>query len=216
MSTFDSPHPRSRSRRRLAAWLAFGAVGLATGAVWATGFATVGEGSTGNNVTSPALTRTDPAAQADRLAGTIAEGTDPVYDFEGFQGSVAATSMYTVDLSGQPATEDFNVAVLLSTATPLAGWSSIQLKFDMVDDGGDGCTAADFPVGAETAGRVMRFDSQDARVNWNTVPGNAKYCIGLRASDGRASGGTWLQSASETVAPTVFPQFIGTVDRAAS
>ena len=38
MSTFDSPNPRSRPRRRLAAWLAFGAVGLATGAVWATGF----------------------------------------------------------------------------------------------------------------------------------------------------------------------------------
>ena len=40
MSSFDpsSPSP-SKSRRRLAAWAAFGVVGLATGAVWASGFA---------------------------------------------------------------------------------------------------------------------------------------------------------------------------------
>src|SRR4051812_1835552 len=217
MSSIDSTPRNPRTRRRLAAWLAFGAVGLAMGAVWATGFATVGEGSTGINATSPALTRTDPADQGDRLAGTIADGTDPDYAFDGFQGSVGATSMYTVDLSAYNSTDKFNVAVLLATATPLTGWASIQLEFDMVPAGVDNvCTAADFPVAAGTDPKVMRFDSQDARVNWNTVDGNAIYCVGLRASDGRASGGTWLQSASESAAPSVFPQFIGTVARAIS
>ena len=40
VSSFNSSSPAPRGRR-LAAWLAFGAVGLATGAVWASGFASI-------------------------------------------------------------------------------------------------------------------------------------------------------------------------------
>src|SRR6201990_367510 len=189
--------PRSRSRRRLAAWSAFGAVGLAAGAVWATGFATVGGASSSRrNVTSPALTRTAQAAQANRLAGTAIAGTDPVYTFQGFQGAVAATSMYTIDLHSQPASETFNVEVLLGTTATLTGWSTIQLELDMVPAGADDtCDASDFPGSTPTAGRTMRFDSQDARVGWNGVIGGAYYCVGLEASDGRDTSGTFLQSA---------------------
>jgi hypothetical protein len=214
MSSIDLPR-RSRSRRRLAAWAAFGVAGLAAGAVWATGFATVS--GSGTNATSPALTRTAPADQADRLAGTAIAGTDPVYNFEGFQGSVAKTSVYTIDLTGQPNTETFNVEVLLATAAQLTGWSTIQLEWDMVTAAGATCSAAaDFTGSTYTAPKVMHFDSQDARVGWNGVAGGAKYCIGLRDSDGRDINGTFLQSASETAAPSVYPSFIATVDRATS
>src|ERR1700750_1536433 len=216
MSSIDIP--RSRSRRRLAAWSAFGAAGLAAGAVWATGFATVGGAdSSGSNVTSPALTRTAPAPQAHRLAGTAVPGTDPVYTFQGFQGAVAATSMYSIDLHSQPASETFNVEVLLGTTATLTGWATLQLELDMVDAGANHtCEAGDFPGSTPTAGRTMRFDSQDARVGWNAVAGGAYYCVGLEASDGRDTAGTFLQSASELAAPTVFPTFIATVDRATS
>src|ERR1700760_676664 len=132
MSSIDIP--RTRSRRRLAAWSAFGAAGLAAGAVWATGFATVGgASSSGTNATAPPPTRPAPAAQANRLAGTAVAGTDPVYTFQGFQGAVAATSMYTIDLHSQLASETFNVEVLLGTTATLTGWSTIQLQLDMVD-----------------------------------------------------------------------------------
>jgi hypothetical protein len=124
--------------------------------------------------------------------------------------------MYTIDLSGQPASETFNVEVLLGTTAQLTGWSTIQLELDMVPAGADNtCDATDF-AGSPADPKVMRFDSQDARVGWNGVTGGARYCIGLEASDGRDVSGTFLQSASETAAPTVFPTFIATVDRATS
>src|SRR3954454_19423837 len=59
MSSMPSP-TSSKPRRRLAAWLAFGAAGLATGAVWATGFASI-SGANGTTGGSPALAKTPPA-----------------------------------------------------------------------------------------------------------------------------------------------------------
>ena len=90
MSSFDpsSPSP-SKSRRRLAAWLAFGAVGLATGAVWASGFAS----STGVNdatAISPALAKGAPIVVTSPLASIVTAGADLPFDWEGRWGSLSA------------------------------------------------------------------------------------------------------------------------------
>ncbi len=112
MSSIDPSNSAPRSRRRLAAWLAFGAVGLATGAVWATGFASAGGASSGR-VTSPALARSAPVDQADRLANTVTVDTAVLdFTYEGSWGAIADTNLFTVDLRTHPGT--YNVALLLA------------------------------------------------------------------------------------------------------
>lgn len=215
MSSIEPSKSAPRSRRRLAAWLAFGAVGLATGAVWATGFASAGGASSGR-VTSPALARSAPADQADRLAGTVVVDTALLdYTYEGSWGAIVDTNLFTVDLTGHPGT--YNLALLLADKTPLTGWSSLQIEFQMVpaSGAGDTCVASDFAVGTAAADKnVMRFDAEDAAVYWNAVPGNAVYCLGVDGSDGRNLNRTWLRGADENVSPSVFPAFVATVDRA--
>ena len=231
MSSIDnSPHtasPRSRSRNRLAVWLAVGIIGLALGAVWATGFATIGAGNT-SSVTSPALTRDAPTAQADRLANVVSAVTPLDYTFEGYWGSVPATTLFKVDLKNNPAhaTGTFNVALLLGDKTPLAGWSSLQFFFEEVEASGPGdtCDENDFDetdAGATKNGKLMRIDSEDAGVYWNGLPGGHVYCLGIGPSDGRDDSTgqidtdyTLLHSASETTKPTQYPLFLVTVDRA--
>jgi hypothetical protein len=216
VSSIDPSNSPPRSRRRLAAWLAFGAVGLATGAVWATGFASAG-GSSSGRVTSPALARTAPVDQVDRLAGTVVVDTPLLdYTYEGSWGAIVDTNLFTVDLTGHAGT--YNLALLLADTTPLTGWSSLQIEFQMVPASGGGgttCVASDYAVGTAAADKnVMRFDAADAAVYWNAVPGNAVYCLGVDASDGRSLTRTWLHGANEAVSPSVFPAFVATVDRA--
>jgi len=216
VSSIDPSNSAPRSRRRLAAWLAFGAVGLATGAVWATGFAQAG-GASNLRVTSPAITRDAPADQADRLLGTVVADTAVLnYTYEGSWGAIVDTNLFTVDLTGHPGT--YNLALLLANTTGLTGWSSLQIEFQMVPASGpsDTCVPADFDgITADPDDtNVMRFDAEDAAVYWNAVPGNAVYCLGVDGSDGRDLSRTWLRGADENVSPSVFPAFVATVDRA--
>jgi hypothetical protein len=78
MSSSPSSHFAGRSRRRLLAWVVFGVVGLGTGAVWATGFATV-TGANGTVAGSPAVTRTDAVTATSALAGTTTTVTPLAY-----------------------------------------------------------------------------------------------------------------------------------------
>ena len=213
MSTFDSPAPRSRSRRRLAAWLAFGAVGLATGAVWATGFTSF-TGTQGTVTESPAMTKGTPAADANALSGVATKVGDISYDFTGRWGSIAAnTVVVKVDLSTFAATKHYNVALLLANTSDLTDWASMQLKFENVykASGTASCDPADFTGSAHA--EVLNFDNEDAGVYWNALPGDAVYCLGVSAATGDDITGTFLRSATDT-APTHFPSFITTVDRA--
>jgi hypothetical protein len=59
----------------------------------------------------------------------------------------------------------------------------------------------------------MAFEDQDAGVYWNGLAGGSVYCIGLNASDGQDSAGTFLRRAAES-GPTTYPTFVATVDRA--
>ena len=69
------------------AWLAFGAVGLATGTVWASGFATQHRRQPHRrHRESPALAKTAPAADTSALAST-ATAVDPLeFDWDGRWG----------------------------------------------------------------------------------------------------------------------------------
>ena len=215
MSSIDSQHSSKPRRRGLAAWLAFGAVGLATGAVWATGFASIG-GSTGSNDPSPIVAPSAPAAHNPSLAGVITAGSPLTVDWNGRWGSITAdTNFFTVDLSSQPNTQTYNLAFLLTNTTDISGngWSSLQLKVEEVDAGTTGpCDASAFD-GTQNP-QVMAFDSQDAGVYWNGLAGGHVYCLGINASDGQDPSGTFLRRDSDTVAPSVYPRFLATADRA--
>ena len=210
----SNTHTKPR-RRGLAAWLAFGAAGLATGAVWATGFASVG-GANGTNDPSPIVAPSAPASHSPNLAGVVTAGSPLTVDWNGRWGSVSAkTNFFTVDLSGEPNTQAYNVAFLLTNTTDISGhgWSSLQLKVEEVDAGTTGpCDASAFD-GTQHP-KVMAFDSQDAGVYWNGLTGGEVYCLGVNASDGQDTTGTFIRRDSDTVAPTVYPRFLATVDRA--
>jgi hypothetical protein len=203
----------AKPRRRLAAWLAFGAAGLACGAVWATGFASVG-GANGTNAASPIVAPTDPAAHAPALNGVVTAGSPLTVDWNGRWGSISAdTNFFTVDLSGEPSGQTYNVAFLLTNTTDISshGWSSLQLKVEEVDAGAGPCDASAFN-GAQNA-KVMAFDSQDAGVYWNGLPGGSTYCIGVNAAAGDDAAGTFLRGADDADPPDGYPTFITTVDR---
>src|SRR5688572_12206350 len=90
VSSFDpsSPSP-SKSRRRLAAWAAFGVVGLATGAVWASGFAQA-TGVNDATAISPALGKGAPSVVTSPLSTTVTAGADLPFDWEGRWGMLSA------------------------------------------------------------------------------------------------------------------------------
>jgi len=205
----------SRTRRRLAAWAAFGAVGLATGAVWATGFAS--STSVSNAMTdSAALTKTAPVDDPSHFLGVTTDVGPLTIDWDGRWGAVAAdTLLFQVDLTDAKfdPTFDYNIATLLANraGTALTGWSSLQLEVQLNEAAGASCAASDLD-GSNL--EILRLDDQDAGVYWNALPGGEVYCIGVAQSDGDDVAGTFLRAAGET-APTGQPMFITTVDRTA-
>ena len=196
--------PRTRrNRRRLAAWLGFAAVGIATGAVWATGFASIG-GATGTDAASPIVAPSEPGDQAADLAGAVTPGSALTVNWDGRWGSNADTNFFTVDLSAKPNTRDVQHRdVLLTNDISNAGWSSLQLKVEAVDRATGACVAADFD--GTNRPEVMAFDAQDAGVYWNGLPGGDIYCIGVNASDGQDSAGTFLRRADEADTTRALP-----------
>lgn len=205
----------SKTRRRLAAWLAFGATGLATGAVWATGFASVsaGNGTTGE---SPVMGKTAPSTNTSALSNKVT-AVDPIsFDWDGRWGKITASKvMFKVDLSGAgfSGSKRYNIALLLSNTSVLTGWASLQLEFEQVQVAANGtCDAADFDGTQDP--KVLNVDDQDAGVYWNNLVGDKVYCLGIFTSSGDDATGTFLRAAQDTP-PSSFPSFITTVDRAA-
>lgn len=198
---------------RIAAWLAFGATGLATGAVWATGFASVsaGNGTTGE---SPAMAKTAPSASTSALSNKITTVDPIVFDWDGRWGKITTKKvMFKVDLSGAAYDgKTYNVAMLLTNTSVLTGWASLQLEFEQVAKAAGGtCAAGDFD-GTQNA-KILNVDDQDAAVYWNALDGDAVYCLGISTSTGDDVAGTFLRAAQDTP-PSSFPSFIATVDRA--
>ena len=200
-----------RRRRRLAIWVSFALVGVITGVVWATGFASIG-GATGTNGGSPMLAPSNPSDHTADLAGTVTAGSPLTVNWAGRWGSTAATNFFTVDLASRPTTQTFNVAMLLTNDISGAGWTTLQLKVEAVDIASGACDANDFD--GTNRPEVMAFDAQDAGVYWNGLAGGSIYCIGIATSDGQDTAGTFLRRASDSSGPTTYPTFVMTVDRA--
>jgi hypothetical protein len=217
MSSIDtSPHtasPRSRSRRRLAAWLAFGIIGLALGAVWATGF--IGfTAANGTTAESPAMAKGTPADATSALAGVATKVNDLTFDWSGRWGSIPADKILVkVDLSGsQFAGKTYNVALLLTNTSDLTEYATLQLNFENAYKASAGtCAAADYD--GTQHNKVMNIDDEDAGVYWNALPGDAVYCLGIAQAPGDDLAGTFIRSAQDAF-PTNFPAFVTTVDRA--
>jgi hypothetical protein len=213
MSSIDPSSSAPRSRGRLAAWLAFGAVGLATGAVWASGFgqATAANGTT---VVSPALAKTTPVVATNALGGTVTKISDLTFDWQGRWAQIAAdTTMFKVDLSALPVGNTYNLALLVTNTTVLTGWASTQLEVERIDVAASGdCSAASYAHSGPNAD-LLHFNDQDSGVYWSGVAGHAVYCIGVSDTTGDVATGTFLRAAQDTP-PTGFPVFIATVDRA--
>jgi hypothetical protein len=211
MDVTSTRSPARKARRRLGVWLGFAAVGIATGAVWATGFASIG-GATGTNGGSPMITPSAPGAHTPDLQGAVTAGSPLTVNWAGRWGSTASTNFFTVDLSGKPNTQTFNVAFLLTNDLSGDGWTSLQLELEAVTRASGACDPADF--NGTNQPRVMAFDALDAGVYWNGLAGGSLYCIGLNASDGNDTDGTFLRRASDTTGPDEYPAFVATVDRA--
>jgi hypothetical protein len=202
-------------RGRLAAWLAFGATGLATGAVWATGFAEVGATNVVTNE-SPAIAKTAPTPASSALKDTVS-AVDPIaLVWNGRWGKITTPKvMFKVDLSGNAfdGTNRYNIALLLANTSALTGWASLQFEFEQVAiDPGETCDPTAFD-GTKNA-QILNVDDQDAGVYWNNLVGDKIYCLGIFTSAGDDDQGTFLRAAQDT-APSGFPSFITTVDRAA-
>jgi hypothetical protein len=214
MSSIDPSNSAPRSRRRLAAWLAFGAVGLAPGAVWASGFGQATATNT-SHIASPAIAKTTPVDATDALGGTVSKVSDIAFDWQGRWGTIAAdTTMFEVDLSALPSGNTYSLALLVPKTTTLTGWESTQLEVQRVAvaAAGDCATTATYSH-LGTNAQVLHFDDQDGGVYWAPAPGNAVYCIGVSNTTGDVPLGTFLR-ASQDAAPTGFPEFIATVERA--
>ena len=198
VSSIPSPPVRRSSRGRIAAWLAFGAVGLATGAVWASGFAS-GTGANGTTAISRALTKTAPTTATSALSGTTTAVTPPAFDWQGRWGSIAAkTVMFKVDLSGSDyAGKTYNIALLLANTSDMSGWASMQLKLERVDvAAGGSCVAGAFD-GTQHP-EVLSFDDEYAVVYWNGVKVDDEYCIGVNitACDDDTGTCAWITVGS--------------------
>jgi hypothetical protein len=182
------------------------------GAVWATGFASIG-GANGTNAPSPPLSSSDPAAHTSDLAGTATAGSDLTVDWVGRWGGTAATRFFTVDLDSKSASNDYNLAMLLTNDISNHGWTSLQLNLELFDAGTGTCAASDFD-GTGTK-HLVALDSQDAGAYWNNLAGGKRYCIGIApASPADSITDTFIRRDSDTVDPDLYPTFVATVDRA--
>jgi hypothetical protein len=212
-----------RSRRRLALWLAFGAVGLSMGAVWATGLATFSSGA-GTAGVDPIVTPGSPASATNYLTSAVTpDTTNWTVTWNGLWGLSPEYSFFTVttpSLSATPGpptptSATYNIAMLLSNGASLtaaASWQTLQLKVWLVNAGASGtCTAGSFP-GLETDGsgaaipvaggvaRVFNFDSYDSAVYWNA--GDTDVLAGLAnqgtPTKGIIAGQTYCVGVQET------------------
>ena len=178
MSTLrHSFYSAPRVGRRLAAWLAFGAVGLATGAVWATGFAssTAGNGTTDP---SPAVTKTAPDG---RHVGARAAPwpTRPALTFD-WDRPLGLDRRRHGDVHGRPERRGSTTArpttsrMLLANTSVLTGWASLQLEIERVDEAAGGTVRRRPTSTARPTPKVLNFDDEDAGVYWNGLAGDAR------------------------------------------
>lgn len=230
MSSISATTTR-RSRRRLALWLAFGAIGISMGAMWATGFATFsGGGASGAAAASPIVVPGSPTEYTNPLATDVTANTNPwALTWTGDWGATPATELFDVDLTGQPSSQTYNIAMLLTNGDALTtdsgngdGWQTLQLNVDLTELSTGTCATNDYTSGVK---RLFVFDSDDSAVYWNAsdsdkasmndLKGGAEYCVGVAAATGpyTDANDTFLRAESSATPPNTYPNFVLTVNR---
>jgi hypothetical protein len=197
------------------------------GAVWATGFATFSAGANGTSAVSPVVVPGSPAEPTNPLASLVTAGSAWNVNWTGDWGASAATEFFQVDLTSLPATEHFNIAMLLTNGPALSAaaskWQTLQLEVWLVQAAGASCADSDFtsPTGYS---RMFIFDSEDAGVYWNDSDadittggglvggGTHPYCIGISAATPPYDGTSTFLRDSGAV-PSVYPNFVVTLNR---
>jgi hypothetical protein len=191
---------RQRTRRRLGAWGAFLLLGLLIGAVYATGFATIGAG-TPSESTPESLAGEPQATQAENSA--LKNSINPVtteltYSWLGRWGSIETAVMYELDLEGtDPVDEEeftasdkfYSEVVLLNEPT---GFSDLQLQLriaKLAEPSSESCAlngeaalkSAVAPNGGGVVAnqRVMHFDTSDAQVLFKGINDSSGAATGL-------------------------------------
>jgi len=214
-------HPAStrHSRRRLAIWLGFAAVGITMGVVWAAGFASFTGGGNGTAAASPVVTPGSPSNNTNPLAGLVTAGTTWNVDWSGDWGSTGATSFFQIALGSKPTGQVYNLAMLLTNGAAMSAatdpWQTLQLKVELRQAAGASCANSDFASGSPIATHLMSFDNEDAAVYFNGISitnGDNPYCIGIAPAAPPYDGsGTFLRN--DGTVPDVYPNFIATVNR---
>jgi hypothetical protein len=184
------------------------------GAVWATGFASIG-GANGSSTASPPITSTSASTPTSKLAGLVTAGNALTVDWAGLWGSTPARSMFTVDLTSKSA-GTYNAALLVTNDITGHGWETLQVKFELHDDGtaAGTCDNADIDGSGDT--EVMVFESQDAGAYWTGLQPGHRYCIGVPATTVPPADttGTFIRRSDDTTPPDRFPTFVSTLNRA--
>ena len=204
---------RSRRRGRLRTWLAFGLVGVVTGAVWAVGIATstATVDTAGATAAAQVFGTAPSAAGASQYAGLVTENTALTIGFAGTWGNVAVdTPMFDVNLTAESGT--YFVAVYLNNNA--TGWSVLQLKFLQVNKTCAATLAADWVAPAATS--VMVVETEDAWAVFPTLSSGAgaNYCIGIQAITPKANdtAGTYIRRPTPSSSPTA-PTFVAMLNR---
>ncbi|MGI8631664.1 MAG: hypothetical protein ACR2NA_03850 [Solirubrobacterales bacterium] len=185
-------------------------MGVALGAIWATGFASV-TGSGANEASSEDLSfASPPASSASSSGSSAAASAEDAFEVEwkGRDGKIAADQkFFHIDLDGETAADEFFVEVAQSNDTSDTGWTVLQLKVELVATTAANCSAVDLSGTGTT--RVLNMDTQGAFVSFSSLAGGTNYCVGIE-SIGLANNtnGTFLKredKASGT--PSVYPAF---------
>lgn len=195
-------------------------LGLALGTVYATGFATSG-GTTGSTSNAPLIFSNPGNSQdTDGLNALITSSGNLDWSFNGLWGSVASQVMYTVNVTGETASNNYYIGVYL-TNSPV-GFSDLQLQLRIAVDGPDDtCTTSDLTSTATSNYRVFVLDANDAQVTFSGMggattglPGSERYCIGIvnYIGAGQDPSGTFIRRATASTTPT-YPTFVATLNR---
>jgi len=207
-----APVPSRRRKRSTLLWFAFLAIGLAMGAVWATGFS-VSQSANGADNEAIDVPGTNNVADASPspYAALITNPEDLTVDWNGLWGFVAQDiAMYQVDLSGQAALDNFYVEIYVDSTDD--DWSVQQYAFHRFDNPLDCAAGTDLTSLVPDESLTMAITDEDAFVSFDSLPGGATYCFGIEAiAQADDETGTFLRRPDAGVFPTA-TQFTGVVN----
>jgi hypothetical protein len=184
------------------------------GAVWATGFASIG-GQNGAATPSTPITSGTASNPTSTLSGLVTAGNPLQVDWTGLWGSTPARSLFTVDLTSK-GSGTYNTSLLLTNDISNHGWETLQVEFELHDDGTAAGTCDDSDIDGSGTKHVLVFDTVDAGAYWSGLAAGHRYCVGVPASSAPPAdqSGTFIRRDDDTTPPDLYPTLVETLNRA--